>query len=206
MRCRSRPTIVVAMSAPRRLVRTVLLSLALVLPAVPAAAQQVTELDARGDMIRVQEGGADPQPAPTAAVGDVLRTTFRHGPARVVVRTRLAALRRSGRVFTLWVDVQDGARRLTTVGVKATRRDRSGHTIVMDDHGRDLPCTAAHRIDYAADTVQVSLPRRCLGDPARLRFRLLTEHVRASWEHAWLDNGLGRTMEDRHWTDWLAAG
>jgi hypothetical protein len=194
------------MGAPRRLAHTVLLSLALVLPAVPAAAQQVTEHDDRGDMVRVEEGGSDPQAAPGAQVGDVLRTTFRHDAARVVVRTRLAALERAGRRFTVWVDIQDGSRQAWFVGVRATRRDRGGETIVMDDRGGDLPCTAAHRIDYAADTVQVSLPRHCLGDPGRLRFRLLTEHVRASWEHAWLDNGLGSTMEDMRWTDWLAPG
>ena len=194
------------MTSPRRLARSAAASLVLVLPAVPAAAQEVTEHDGRGDMIRVEEGGSDPQPAPTAEIGDVVRTTFRHDAARVVVRNRLAALERSGRRFTVWVDVQDGARHSWFVGVQATRRDRGGQTIVMDDRGRDLPCTAAHRIDYAADTVQVSLPRRCLGDPARLRFRLLTEHVRAGWEHAWLDNGLAPTMDDRRWTDWLAAG
>ena len=194
------------MTSPRRLARSAAASLVLVLPAVPAAAQEVTEHDGRGDMIRVEEGGSDPQPAPTAEIGDVVRTTFRHDAARVVVRTRLAALERSGRRFTVWVDVQDGARHSWFVGVQAARRDRGGQTIVMDDRGRDLPCTAAHRIDYARDTVRVSVPRSCFGDPARLRFRVLTEHVRASWEHAWLDNGLAATMDDRRWTDWLSAG
>ncbi|HEY0645803.1 MAG TPA: hypothetical protein VGD39_20490 [Nocardioides sp.] len=194
------------MTAPRRLARIVGLLVALSLPGVPAAAHQITEHDGRGDMVRVEEGGSDPQPAPSATVGDVVRTSFRHETGRVSVRTRLAALERTGRRFTVWVDVQDGAHHTWFVGVQATRRDRGGRTIVMDDRGRDLPCTADHRIDYVADTVQVSVPRRCLGDPARLRFRLLTEHVRRTWEHAWLDNGLAATMDDRRWTDWVAVG
>jgi hypothetical protein len=37
-----------------------------------------------------------------------------------------------------------------------------------------------------------------------VRFRLLTEHVRRSWTHAWLDNGLAVPLDDRHWTRWLS--
>lgn len=196
----------VPVSALRLFAHTVALALAGVMTAVPAAAQQVTEHDGRGDMIRVDEGGSNPQPAPGADVGDVVRTSFRHGAGRVVVRVHLAALERTGRRLTVWVDVQDRPGHTWFVGVQATRRDRSGRTIVIDGRGRDVPCTPSHRIDYAADTVRVSVPRGCLGSPARLRFRVLTEHVRNSWTYAWLDNGLAPTMDDRRWTEWLAAG
>jgi hypothetical protein len=193
-------------TSPRRFLHAVTAALVLALPAVPAAAEQVTERDARGDVVRVEEGGSNPVSAPTARVGDVLRTTFRHEATRVVVRTRFVALERSGRRFTVWVDVQDRPGRVWYVGVRAEPRDRAGKTILMDSRGRDLSCTAEHRIDYARDTVRVSVPRSCFGDPARLRFRVLTEHVRRSWAHAWLDNGLAPTMDDRRWTGWLAAG
>jgi hypothetical protein len=36
-----------------------------------------------------------------------------------------------------------------------------------------------------------------------VRFRLLTEHVRRSWDYAWLDNGLAAAFGDRRWTRWL---
>jgi hypothetical protein len=180
---------------------------ALVLPlvAVPAAASDVTVRDARGDMVKVEEGGTGAQPAPGATNGDVVRTTFRHLDRRVVVRTRTAALERTGRRFTVWVDVQNGARRTWIVGVEATRRDRGGHTILMTGRGR-VRCAVRHRIDYAHDVVRVSVPRRCLDTPRVVRFRLLTEHVRRSWRYAWLDNGLAVPMGDRHWTRWLARG
>ncbi|GAB3027770.1 hypothetical protein GCM10011376_17010 [Nocardioides flavus (ex Wang et al. 2016)] len=194
------------MTAPRRLVHLASLALVLALPAAPAAAEQARERDASGDMIRVEEGGGDPQAAPTARVGDVVRTTFRHDVGRVVVRTRFAALERAGRRFTVWADVQDRPGHTWYVGVQATRRDRGGETILMDGRGRDLPCTARHRIRYGADTVRVAVPRSCFGDPERLRFRLLSEHVRRSWDHAWLDNGLAPTMDDRRWTAWLTPG
>jgi hypothetical protein len=120
------------------------------------------------------------------------------------VRTELAGLEPTGRRFTVWVDVQNGARRSWFVGVEATRRDRDGHTIFMTGQGRDVRCALEHRIDYADDVVQVSVPRRCLDTPRVVRFRLLTEHVRRSWHYAWLDNGLAESVNDRHWTRWLS--
>ncbi len=194
------------MTSPRRVLHAITAALVLALPTVPAAAEQVTVRDARGDVVRVEEGGGNPVSAPAARVGDVVRTTFRHDATRVVVRTRFVALTRSGRRLTVWVDVQDRPGRVWYVGVQAGPRDRGGKTILMDAKGRDLSCTAEHRIDYARDTVRVSVPRGCFGDPARLRFRVLSEHVRRSWEHAWLDNGLAPSMDDRRWTDWLTVG
>ena len=196
------------MTAPRTSVRLAAVAAALALPlvAVSAAAEEVTVRDARGDMIRVQEGGSDPQPAPGATVGDVVRTTFQHTDRHVVVRTKLVALKRTGRRFTVWVDVQNGARRTWFVGVEATRRDRDGHTILITSRGDDVRCAVQHRINYADDVVRVSVPRRCLGLPRVMRFRLLTEHVRRSWDYAWLDNGLAVAMGDRHWTRWLGRG
>jgi hypothetical protein len=167
------------------------------LVAVPAAAQKVTARDARGDMIRVQEGGSDPRPAPRAMIGDVERTSFRYLDRRVVVRTELAALQRTGRRLTVWF-----------VGVEATRRDRNGHVIfITAARGRDVRCGGVrHRVDYADDVVRVSVPTRCLGRPHVVRFRLATEHVRRSWAYAWLDNGLAVATGDRQWTRWLSRG
>ena len=176
---------------------------ALSLVAGPALGAGVVVHDARGHMIRCGGGGGNPQLAPCAGLGDGGRTTFRHTDRRVAVRTRLAALERSGRRFRLWVDVQNGARRTWSVGVEATPRDRNGHTIFMTGRGVDLRCPIRHRIDYVDDVVRVSVPRRCLDTPAVVRFRLLTEHVRRSWSHAWLDNGLAAALDGRHWTRWL---
>lgn len=181
-------------------------TLAVPLVAVPAAAQEVTVRDARGDMIRVEEGGSDPHPAPRATIGDVMKTTFRHTDRRVIVRTKLVALEPTGRRFNVWVDVQNGARRSWFVGVEATRRDREGHTIFMTERGNDVACVVQHRINYDQNVVRVSVPRRCLDTPRLVRFRLLTEHVRRTWDYAWLDNGLAVSMDDRHWTRWLTRG
>ena len=198
------------MTAPRPAARIAAVAAALALPlaAVPAAADQVMVRDARGDMVKVEEGGTNPQPDPTATVGDVLRTRFRYGERYVVARTRLAALDRSGRRFEVWVAIQDGARRTWTAGVEATPRDRAGHTVLLSDRGPvHARCRIRHHVGYADDVVRVAVPARCVGHPRVVRMGILTEHVRRSWHWARLDDGLTpRPPGAPRWTRWLHRG
>jgi hypothetical protein len=172
--------------------------------AVSAAQLRVT--DPAGDMTKVEEGGGNPQPAPGATVGDAVRTTFRHTARRVVVRVRFTDLTRTGKRLNLWVDLRDGAGHTSILGVEATRADRDGHPILMNNRGRDIECSVAHRISYRDDFIRVGVPRRCLGNPAAVKFRVLTEHVRRSWAYAYLDNALSRDLEDRSWTELVPRG
>lgn len=174
--------------------------------AAPAAAEDLTMRDARHDMVRVEEGGTDPRPAPNATIGDVVRSTFEHTDRRIAVRSRLAGLDPTGRRFTLWLEAQTGARRTWIIGVHATPAHRAGRTIFMDPRGRRPACALRHRVNYAADLLRVAVPTRCLHDPRVVRFRLLTEHVRRDWHYAWLDNGLAADVGDGRRTPWLAVG
>jgi hypothetical protein len=176
------------------------------LSASSASASRLTMTDARGDMIKVEEGGGDPRPAPGAAIGDAVRTTFRHTDRRVVVRVRFAELAPTGKRLNLWVDLRDETGHTTILGVEATRADRDGHPILMTDRGRDIECAVAHRISYRRDVIRASVPRRCLGDPESVEFRALTEHVRRSWAYAFLDNALSRNLDDRSWTEPVRRG
>lgn len=174
-----------------------------VVGAQPSYAESVTVRDARGDMWKIEEGSHEPDRAPGARLGDLVRTTARHGTTALVVRARFAELQRTGRRLTLWVELRDDTGRRTHLGVRATRRDRSGETILMTGRGRDIACDVDHRIDYRGDRIRVRVPRQCLGDPRTVRLRVASEQVRRSWAYAWLDNGLGDSMEDRSWTEAL---
>ena len=186
---------------------TAVLAGALVPLSAPAAlAAHLTVTDPAGDMTKVEEGGGNPQPAPGATVGDAVRSTFRHTDHRVVVRVRFADLARTGKRLNLWVDLRDGSGRTTILGVEATRADRDGHPILMNDRGRDIACAVRHRISYRDDYIRAAVPRRCLGNPAALKFRVLTEHVRRSWAYAYLDNALSQDLEDRSWTPLVPRG
>jgi hypothetical protein len=195
------------LSRPFLRVATAALALAVIGLSGPAAhAERLGVADPRGDMTKVDEGGTDPRPAPAATNGDIVRSTFRHTDHRVVVRVRFADLRPTGKRLNLWVDLRDESGRLRTLGVEATRRDRDGHVILMTRRGVDVPCRVAHRIDYRANVVRASVPRRCLGTPRTVEFRVLSEHVRRSWAYAYLDNGLSTNLDDRSWTAPLRRG
>ena len=108
---------------------------------------------------------------------------------------------RPGRSAVHAVDrVLDEDRQETTVGVRATRRDRDGHTILMDDHGRDIACDVRHRVRYDRDVVRVVVPRSCLGDPGRLRFSTLSEQWGRRLFLANLYDGLTAREPRVHWT------
>lgn len=170
------------------------------LSAPAASAARLTVADARGDMIKVEEGGGNPRPAPDATIGDALRTTVRHTDRRVVVRVAFADLAATGKRLNLWVDLRDETGRTSILGVEATRADRDGHPILMTNRGRDIACAVAHRISYRRDVIRASVPRRCLDNPESVRFRVYTEHVRRSWAYAYLDNALNRNFDDRGWS------
>jgi hypothetical protein len=76
----------------------------------------------------------------------------------------------------------------------------------MTSRGRDLDCAVVHRISYRRDVIRASVPRRCLGNPESVKFRVLTEHVRRTWAYAYLDNALSRNLDDRRWTESLRRG
>ena len=178
---------------------------ALTLSAGPAAAERVTVVDRRGDVLKVEEGATSGVPAPDSTF-DVWRSTFAHTTDRVVVRVLFDDLRRTGKRLQVWVNLRDGRGRTSYVGVEAVPGQRTGSAWLMGGRGQARPCRVRHRIDYARDVVRVSLPRTCVGSPRALRFGLLTEHVRRTWRYAWLDDGLSPTVGPVEWTRRLAAG
>ena len=192
-----------------RPLRAVVAAAALVLvplTASPADAARLTLHDARGDMGKIEEGATVTEPAPGATIGDFTRTRFWHTDRRVAVKASFVEVNRTGRRFILWVDVRDERGKEFILGVRATKRDRGGHTILMTGNGRDIDCAVWHRIDYDRNFVRVGLPRRCLGNPRTVRFGVLSEHVRRSLSYAWLDNGLGSEIGERQWRRRLRHG
>ena len=185
-------------------VAAVLTLVALALGQAPAQAAAATVEDARGDMLKVAEGATEGAPAPGATIADFKRTTFRYKDRAVVVRAHFVELAREGRRLTLWVDMRNDSGRHFTVGVQAGRGDWTGHTLFLTRRGDE--CAMRHRIDYAANTIRVVIPRRCLDRPHTVAFRVYSEHVRRSWNFSLLDNGLADNMDDRSWTRPLRRG
>ena len=179
-----------------------------VLPALaaPADAARRAVDDVSGDMIRVDEGGSNPTAAPGAAVGDFLHTVYNHTEKRVFVTARFVDLAPTGKRFTVWVEMRNQDHRKWFAGLQATPKNRAGEGFLMTNRGKDIACDLRLRIDYDRNFLRAGFPRTCLDNPRWLQFSTLSEQVRRSWKHAWLDNAQTKAIGNRVWSTKVRHG
>jgi hypothetical protein len=171
-----------------------------------ATADEQVLRDPAGDMWRTQFAGGTAE-APQMRLGDVRRAVFRHGRPDIVVRQRFTELRRAGRYAQYTVRLQSGSGQYREVVVSAAPRSWRGTVAVFNRRDR-VGCEATHRIDYAANTVVMTVPRSCLGDPERVRGAAAN-----SWAHQRDDEFLSdnphhtrAVVRARTWSRWLPVG
>lgn len=174
--------------------------------AAPAHAASLVLHDATGDMWVIEEGSTDPDPAPGATVGDFVRTTLSHREHRVAVASTFVDLKPTVRSFRLWVEMRGPRGRVTYLRVQATRRNPAGTTRMFTNRVLDVACHIRHRIDYDANTVRVSFPRRCLGSPSSLQFRVSSERSLRNIHFAHLDNPHNEQAGNTTWTARVQRG
>ncbi len=142
----------------------------------PAQAQAVDDPDADGDMamLTFTDNGEAFVPAPERTLNDVSNTTLAHRTHRVAVRVDYVELKRKagGRYQSLWIVMKtdEGARRFVELDV--TRRHWSGETSMFTGRGRTVRCAVRHSIDYEANVIRLSFPRRCASNPRWVTFRV----------------------------------
>jgi hypothetical protein len=186
----------------RRVVVPLLLGALLPWGIGPAAAQDLAQVDARGDMWAVSEDGAV-VPSPETSQGDLTRARVSYRGDNVVVLLRFVRLAKRGAYaqYTLLLEGKD--RRTREVVVEAGPKHWAGRVRVFKPHG-DLvdDCPVAHKIDYAADTVRVRVKRTCLDRPRSVRANVNVDLVD--------DDGVFRSDNphdalDRSgaWTSWV---
>jgi hypothetical protein len=181
--------------------------------AAPAVADQLVVRDRTGDVLegRVDvEGGYGVQS--DMREGDVVATTFRHGPRRVVVSTTFRALDEVGKYHGYYLRVESARHVYRDVTLEAGPGRWGGRLVVTDRRGQRVRCAARHTIDYDRNVVRVVVPRSCLGRP---RF------VRATAANAWtrpdtsdpsqsdlvaLDNPHNTSHRTDTWTRWIRRG
>ena len=135
----------------------------------PAAAEKLTQVDARGDMWAVSEDGAV-VPSPDTSQGDLTRARVSYRDDRVAVLLRFVDLAKQGAYAQYTLALQGRDTRTREVVVEAGPKHWSGRVRVFKPHG-DLvdDCPVTHEIDYAAETVRVRVKRSCLGKPRAVR-------------------------------------
>lgn len=199
------PLSAVALAAP--FVRTAALSAtALVATAVPAVAAQTSHHDPTGDVVLLGVEGDTVIPQPSWRQGDVKRIWARHGAHRVGVRLTLRELRRrTNNSFFFRFHVATG--RFEAAGF-TTHDAPSGVWFLISPNGEPTRCPRLrHRVDYASEALRISVPRRCLGLPARIRLGAGVQTAIDAAEQTRLDDAYSSGQVD-HITfgPWLRRG
>lgn len=145
--------------------------------------------------------------APGVRNGDIERTTLVHGPRNVTVRVDFVALRRVGefRDDFLMFRTNEGQRRMVMLfaGEGMWRGDMF---ILKPRTGEEVDCGAQHKIDYAADTVSITMPRACLGDPRWVQLRAEAGWIRFQAGRVFGDNAHNRSPINFQFTQRVYAG
>lgn len=141
---------------------------------VTAHAQTFTDRDTVGDVVRFSDSDTDNivVPAPLRRLNDVTRTRLAHGASRVAVRVDYGELRRGGDVQGLEIHMvtNEGARRY--LQLVAYPRHWTGAAKLYTGRWGAVRCNGLRRtIDYGANVMKMSFPRRCASNPRWVKFR-----------------------------------
>jgi hypothetical protein len=170
-------------------------------PAVPAQGETVKDSDAVGDMSDVTDEDAIVA-VPDRTLSDVRATKLTHSAKRVAVRVDYVDLQKVGEVLGIFVDMYTDEKS-RTVELSAFPADWSGKTQLYNWKFNKVSCDGIrHSIDYADNIMTVSVPRRCLGNPRWVNFRVLgfAEDSGSYWDDALSDNPISSV--DGNWLKW----
>jgi hypothetical protein len=170
-------------------------------PAATAQAEAVGDPDTGGDMVAITDEGVV-TPVPERSLNDVRATRLTYGATRVAIRVSFVDLKKVGEAQALNVDMytNERSRRLQ---LNAFPFNWSGETQMYTVKWREVDCGGVrHTVDYAADIMKVSLPRRCLGNPRWVNFRVVAfaEDNGSYWDDALSDVPISTT--DGNWLKW----
>jgi hypothetical protein len=134
----------------------------------PASADRVIHRDARHDVMKIVFANESDQltPAPHRHEGDVTRAMIDHRYRRVVIKLRYAELTRSSahiEIAQLHTSNQ-AFFGLILIGLG------DGHDRVQLESREGTGCKGLwSEVDYRANTIKLSVPRRCLDNPEWVR-------------------------------------
>ena len=183
-----------------------LAGLALAAAAGPASAQQLKVKDARGDVWVSTDAGVA-TPAPSLRSGDIAKTVVVHGDGEATAKIGFVKLARKGAYAQYDVTFQ-GSRGgvVREVLLETSRRDRRGSVRVFNAKGQPLDgCDVDHKVSYRRDKVTISIDRRCLNKPGRVRVNVNTAHATGSGVF-FSDNLHDTAPRSDAWTDWVKRG
>jgi hypothetical protein len=143
---------------------------ALVLAPGIAHADTLTKADKAGDVLKsaTTGGGADTVD-PTRANGDITRSIITHGPSNVKVKLVHRDLSKVGRIITIISIKTDKAKNFRRFEIVAAPGKYYGVVTVHTKAGKKVSCKTTRKVDYAANSTLLVIPRKCLGNPRWVR-------------------------------------
>ncbi|MFP5253642.1 MAG: hypothetical protein ACLGH4_07585 [Actinomycetes bacterium] len=180
-------------------------------PAGAAGAATLATADPAGDVWRSTfDPGTEEEtlePAGTQPNVDLVRTKVVHGASRVVFKARYADLRRSTNRFFFAAELRtnEGLRR--DVWVETTMR-WSGDSALLSRRGEARCRGLRHDIDYARETVTLSVPRDCLSKPRWVQARMGAFAFPEDFESndTYLDSASDDTADEPAWSARVRRG
>ena len=144
-----------------------------------AQGQSITDADAAADMALYAYENGETHPAPNQIRNDVLRTTLNHGATRISMRVKYAELRRLGEGHSQYLQMvtNEGIRRgLDVVGHPG---NWAGSAVISRERGEEnkVRCAIRHSIDYTRNVIAANFPRRCVGNPRWVKFRVVAQRM-----------------------------
>lgn len=181
-------------------------TLGIVLAPTPAFAQKLAISDGQGDAweetLDPATGSYTYTPAGSPVNSDILRTVVRHRTHSVQVRTVFADLRNNDQ------GVIDGTKIRTNEGLhREVWLTKEGGTTgsqaaLLTPRGRKVSCPGLSKsIDWAGDTVTVTVPRSCLSAPRWVQVVNAAGNYATGDMHSYLDVA-GKA--DYRFTGWSA--
>ena len=167
---------------------------------VPAYAQTLSDTDTTGDVVMATYTEEDQEvlvPVPDRELNDISSTTLTHNPRRIGIRVEYAELKRVD-LQVLDIDMVTNEKVGRHITVLAYRKQWAGRTEFSGRHYRSIECEVKHSIDYEANVMKVSFPRRCASDPRWAQFRVAA--FVDSGDEFYADDGLrdrALTAEDK---------
>ena len=173
--------------------------MALALSTPAAQAQELTRSDRTNDVW--VSSGAGFTRAPGSKHADVTWVQLRHGARRVVLTAKLAELTKQGAEVGLLAQFRTSTGLLRDAMLFGQVGIRSGYVEFSNRTGKPLACDISHKIDYAANTMMMSVPRSCLNNPSYVEFRSQSSWVTSTYEQVYVDNPHNAKAEFTGWSN-----
>ncbi len=138
-----------------------------------AHAETVSDPDTVGDMVTFNDDDAVVL-VPERTLNDVSNTKLRHGARRVAVRVDYVDLKKKagGEYQSLGILMVTNEKVRRYVSLDAWRGHWSGESQMYNGKYNEVRCAVRHSIDYEANIMKVSFPRRCASNPRWVKFRV----------------------------------